>query len=130
MSDNSSGLAMGTTMFAAVTMMIVGALDALQGLAAIIKGEAYVVGSEYVYKFNVSTWGWINLLLGIVILLAGFSLLSGATWARVVGIVIAVLVIISNFMWLPYYPLWSIIVIAVSILVIWALTAHGHDMQA
>ncbi len=121
---------MGTTLFAAVTMMIVGALDVLQGLAAIIKGDAYVVGAEYVYKFDVSAWGWINLLLGLVILLAGFALLGGALWARIVGIFIAVLVIISNFMWLPYYPLWSIIIIAVSVLVIWALTAHGRDMKA
>lgn len=130
MSDDSSGLAMGTTLFAAVTMMIVGALDALEGLAAIIKGDAYVVGAQYLYKFNVSSWGWINLLLGLVILAAGFGLLSGALWARILGIFIAVLVIISNFMWLPYYPVWSIIIIAVSILVIWSLTAHGRDMKA
>jgi hypothetical protein len=121
---------MGTTLFAAVTMMIVGALDALEGLAAIIKGDAYVVGAQYLYKFNVSSWGWINLLLGLVILAAGFGLLSGALWARILGIFIAVLVIISNFMWLPYYPVWSIIIIAVSILVIWSLTAHGRDMKA
>jgi hypothetical protein len=130
MSDDSSELAMGTTLFAAVTMMIVGALDALEGLAAIIKGDAYVVGAQYLYKFNVSSWGWINLLLGLVILAAGFGLLSGALWARILGIFIAVLVIISNFMWLPYYPVWSIIIIAVSILVIWSLTAHGRDMKA
>jgi hypothetical protein len=130
MADDSSGMAVGTTLFAAVTMIIVGALDALEGLAAIIKGDAYVVGAEYLYKLDVSAWGWINLILGIVILLSGFALFSGALWARIVGIFMAVLVIITNFMWLPYYPLWSIIIIAVSVLVIWALAAHGRDMKA
>jgi len=128
MASDRSGMAMGFTFFAAVMMIVTGALDALQGLAAIIKQSAYVVAPNYVYKLSVSGWGWINLILGILVVFARFGLLNGALWARIVGVVLAVLVIITNFMWLPYYPLWSIIVIALSALVIWAITAHGHEI--
>jgi hypothetical protein len=108
-------------------MILAGAFDALQGFAAIVKQSYYVVAPNYVYKFNVTTWGWINLILGIVILLAGAALLSGAVWARTIGVLMAILVGIANFMWLPYYPVWSIIVIAICVIIVWALTAHGRD---
>jgi len=130
MASDRSGMAMGFTFFAAVMMIVLGAIDALQGLAAIIKQHYYVVAPNYVYKLSVSGWGWLHLILGILVVLAGFGLLSGALWARIVGVVLAVLVIFTNFMWLPYYPVWSIIVIATSVVVIWALTAHGHEMAA
>jgi len=127
MSQNRSGMAVGFTYFAAFMMILAGAFDALQGFAAIVKQSYYVVAPNYVYKFNVTTWGWINLILGIVILLAGAALLSGAVWARTIGVLMAILVGIANFMWLPYYPVWSIIVIAICVIIVWALTAHGRD---
>lgn len=130
MSESRSAMGAGLTFFAAAMMVVVGAFDALQGLAAIVKKDYYVVGADYLWKFSVSTWGWINLLLGVLILLAGIALLSGALWARIVGIVLAVLVAISNFLWLPYYPVWAIIVIATSIAVIWALAAHGDEVAS
>ena len=132
MSQNrsTSGVAVGFTFFAAIMMILVGGFDILQGLAAIIKQHAYVVTTDYVWKFNVSTWGWINLILGLIILLAGIALLGGATWARVVGIIMAVLVAISNFMWLPYYPVWAVVMITISVIVIWALALHGRDITA
>ena len=129
MSENRSGVAVGVTFFAGVMMIVVGGVDILQGLAAIIRHDLYVVNADYIYKFNVSTWGWINLILGALVLFAGFAVLSGALWARILGIVLAVLVVFANFMWLPYYPVWSIIVIALSVLVIWALALHGRDMR-
>jgi hypothetical protein len=128
MATDRNGMAMGFTFFAAVMMIVLGAIDALQGLAAIIKQHYYVVAPNYAYKLSVSGWGWLHLILGILVVLAGFGLLSGALWARIVGVVLAVLVIFTNFMWLPYYPVWSILVIAVSVIVIWALTAHGHEL--
>lgn len=132
MSQNrsTSGVAVGFTYFAAIMMILIGGFDILQGLAGIIKKNAYVIGYDYVWKFNVSTWGWINLILGVIILLAGIALLGGATWARVVGIVMAVLVAISNFMWLPYYPVWAVVMIAISVIVIWALAMHGRDIAS
>ena len=128
MSENRSGFAIGTAFFAAILMIMIGVFDVLQGLAAIIRQHEYVVSPNYIYKFNVSTWGWINLVLGAIILLAGFALLSGALWARIIGVIMAVIVAIANFMWLPYYPVWSIIIIATCVVIIWALTAHGRDI--
>lgn len=120
--------AVGLIVFAATVMIIGGVMQALQGLVALLNDTFYVVGEEYVFQFDVTTWGWIHLLLGIVVAVAGFALLQGATWARVVAIVVASVSIIANFLWLPYYPLWSIIIISLGIAVIWALSLHGRDV--
>ena len=78
---------------------------------------------RYTFAFDTTTWGWIHLVLGIVLALTGFFLFTGREWARVVGVMVAVLSIFANFLWLPYYPLWAIVVIAVDVLVIWAITS-------
>jgi hypothetical protein len=109
-------------------MIMIGTFQAIQGLAAVFKDEFFVVTEEYLYKFDVTTWGWIHLLIGIVVILAGFGLFSGAVWARSVGVILAVVSAIANFAWLPYQPVWSSLLIAVSIAVIWALTVHGRDV--
>ena len=109
-------------------MIVVGAFEALQGLSAIIKKAFFAVSENYVFKFNVTGWGWIHLILGVLVLLAGMSLFSGATWARTVGVILAGLTAVANFLWLPYYPVWSITMIAIAITVIWALTAHGRAL--
>jgi hypothetical protein len=124
-----SGWAIGWTFFAAFMMIMMGFFQILNGLVALINNEFFVVGKEYVFKFDVTTWGWIHLILGIVVLLAGFGLFAGAVWARVVGVIIAVIAAIVGFAWIPYYPVWGIIFIAISIAVIWALTAHGRDVE-
>jgi hypothetical protein len=123
-----SAAAVGFTYFAAVMMMLSGGFEILQGLSAIIKKHFYVVGSEYIYKINVTTWGWIHLILGVIVLLAGVALLRGALWARIVGIALAALIVLANFLWLPYYPVWAAVIIAVNVVVIWALAAHGRDI--
>jgi hypothetical protein len=128
MSENRSGAAVGLTYFASLMMIIIGFFDVIQGLSAIIKQTYYAVSPNYVFKLNVATWGWINLLLGLVILLAGFGLWSGAVWARTVGVIMATIIAVAEFAWLPYSPIWSVTVIALSIFVIWALTAHGRDV--
>jgi hypothetical protein len=118
----------GFTIFAAIMMIVLGAFEAFQGLAAVLKQDYYVVTADYVYKFNVATWGWIHLILGIVVILAGMALVGGALWARMVGVVLAALVALANFLWLPYYPIWSVIIIATCVVVIWALIAHGREL--
>jgi hypothetical protein len=123
-----SGAAVGWTMFAAWILILLGIWDAFAGLVAIINDEFYVVTPEYVVQFDATTWGWIKLLWGIVMVLAGLGLFTGAVWARTVGVIVALISAIVNFMWLPYYPLWAITIIAVDIAVIWALTAHGRDI--
>jgi|SRR5207247_7980365 len=131
MSENRSGWAVGWTYFAAFMMILLGFWHAIAGLSAVIKDNVYAlgqVGDGYFLKFNVTTWGWIHLILGIVILFAGFSLLGGAVWARTVGVILAVISGLAAFAWLPYEPFWAILLIFVAIAVIWALTTHGRDV--
>ena len=128
MDDDPSGWAIGWTAFAGIMMVMGGVWWIISGFVALMNDTFYVVGEEYIFEFNVTTWGWIHLLLGTVILLAGFYLFTGAVWARTVGVIIAVLWALVAFAWLPLYPVWAIVFIAVSIFVIWALTAHGRDI--
>ena len=123
-----SGGAVAATATAAILMMMVGAMHLIQGLIALVNDEFYVVGKEYLFQFDLTSWGWIHLVAGVVVGLAGMALFQGAVWARTVAVIVACLSILANFMWLPYYPLWSLTVIAFGIVVIWAVTAHGRDI--
>lgn len=125
-----SGWAIGWITFAAFMMILVGVYHAIAGLAAIVNDDFFVLGQEYVFKFDATTWGWIHLIGGIVVVLAAFALFSGAVWARTVGVILALISAIANFAWLPYSPVYSIVMIAVAIAVIWALTVHGRDVTA
>jgi hypothetical protein len=128
--DNYSSWAVGWAGFAGIMLVIVGVMDFIQGLVAIVNDEFYVIDDDWVVKFDVTTWGWIHLILGVVLVLAGFGIFTGNVAARTVGVIVAGLAAIANFAWLPYYPVWSIILIAVSVAVIWALTAHGRDIAS
>ena len=108
--------------FAGVILIIVGCFQAIAGLAAIFEDEFFVVTPNYVFEVNTTTWGWIHLILGAVVAFAGYSLFAAKTWARVVGVLLASLSAIVNFFFIPYYPFWSILIIALDIWVIWALT--------
>jgi hypothetical protein len=123
-----SGWAVGFTVFAATMMILAGGFQAFAGLVAIFKDNFYRVTPNYLINVDVTTWGWIHLILGVIVLLGGFAVLGGRTWGRVVGVTLAVLSAISNFLFIPYYPLWSLVVIALNVFVIWALTAHGRDV--
>jgi hypothetical protein len=131
MSDgrDTSGMAVGFTVFAAIMMLMVGVFQALQGLIAIFENEFYVQTRNYLFEFDATTWGWIHLVIGLLVAFAGWGLLSGQTWARVVGIALAVLSATANFLFIPYYPFWSLLIITLDIFVIWALTAHGREYR-
>jgi hypothetical protein len=126
--SNYSSWAVGWAGFAGFMLILIGIMDIIQGLVALIDDEFYVVTQEFIFEFDVTTWGWIHLILGAILIASGVGIFSGNVAARTVGVVLAGLAAIANFMWLPYYPIWSIIVIAISIAVIWALTAHGRDI--
>jgi tetrahydromethanopterin S-methyltransferase subunit F len=126
----TSGWAAGAILFAGIMMIMVGIWQALEGLIAIFENEFYVATRNYLFQFDVTTWGWIHLILGLVMAVAGWGLFSGRTWARVLGITVAVLSAIANFLWLPYYPFWSLLIIAVDVFVIWAIAAHGREFAA
>jgi hypothetical protein len=123
-----SEAAAGLTVFAAVLMMMVGAFQAIQGIVALANETFYVVGEKYVFQFDVTTWGWVHLILGAVVAVAGYFVLQAQVWARTVAVIVAVVSALANFAWLPYAPLWSSLIIALNVFVIWALTVRGRDV--
>jgi hypothetical protein len=125
----TSGTAVGFILFAAIMMIMAGVFQAIQGLVGIFENEFYVATRNYLLKFDATTWGWIHLILGLVVAFAGWGLLSGRTWARTVAITVAVLSAIANFAFIPYYPFWSLLIITLDIFVIWAVAAHGGQLR-
>lgn len=125
-----SAWASGLILFAGVMMALAGSFQALAGLVAIFQDEFYVATPNYLMQFDTTTWGWIQLLLGIVVLGAGFAVMSGQTWGRVVGIILAAVSALANFAFIPYYPFWSMTIIALDVFIIWALAVHGREVVA
>lgn len=123
-----SGWAVGWITFAAVMMIVVGFFHAIAGLAGIVDDDFYVEAGDYILEFDTTTWGWIHLVLGVVLMVSGAYLFTGAVLARAVGVVVAAFSMLAGFSWIPWYPIWGITMVAVSAAVIWALTAHGRDV--
>ncbi len=113
--------ASGVTTFAGVILVVVAVFQILEGITAIANDTIFVRGLNYTWQFNVTTWGWIHLIIGLVALGTGIGIVMGQTWGFIVGVLIAGVSTLSNFMFLPYYPFWSLAVIALDVLVIWAL---------
>ncbi len=124
-----SGWAVGGITFAAVLMVLVGVFQAIAGVTAIVDDEFFVVTRNYTFEIDTTSWGWIHLTLGALVGLAGFGLMAGRAWAGAVAIVLAALSAISNFFFIPYYPFWSILMIALACWVIWAVTRPGALRQ-
>jgi hypothetical protein len=123
-----SGWAIGWTAFAGVMMIMLGFFHGIAGLVGILEDDLYVLAGDYVFQLDVTTWGWVHLVLGVLVLIAGFYVFTGAVWARTIGVILAVVSALANFAWLPWYPVWSILMITATVFVIWALTAHGRDV--
>lgn len=113
--------ATGLTAFAAVMLFLAGLLTLFRGIMAIAEDDIFVTTPDYVFEFDLTSWGWIHLALGVLAMIVSAGLLKMAVWARVIGVAIAGLVIIANFLSLPYYPVWSVVMIAISGFIIWAL---------
>ncbi len=128
MSEYPSGGAMGLTALAGILMVLLGGWWIMAGLVAIVNDDFFVVTQEWVFEFSTTSWGWTHLILGIVVLLAGFGLFTGAVWARTVGVILAVISGLVAFAWLPWYPVWAILFVTLSVFTVWALTAHGRDI--
>jgi hypothetical protein len=125
-----SGAATGLTITAGVLMVISGAWNFLEGLAALIKGSFFVVLPNYAYNISITGWGWFHLILGAVVALAGAALFTGRLWARLLGVAIVAVSAIVNFLYIPYQPVWSIALIAIDGLIIWALLASRRGENA
>ena len=127
--STESSWAIGAIIFAAVMMMMSGVFQVMAGLVALFENEFYVTTPNYLFQFDATAWGWIHLLVGAVVVLAGFGVMRGNLAARILGITLAALSAVTNFMFIPYYPIWSFSVIAIDIFVIWALAAHGREIR-
>ncbi|WP_037871409.1 DUF7144 family membrane protein [Streptomyces sp. SPB074] len=116
--------AVGGTVFAAVLLFVNGVLDILRGISVIAADDICTRVNDYVFRWTTTGWGWVLLIIGIVTALTGLGLFRGALWARVTGVLVASAGIVANFLWLPYFPLWALISMALNAWVIWALTAQ------
>jgi hypothetical protein len=115
--------------FAGCLMIIIGGIDFFEGLIAIIRGEYYAVGPNQIIVFDTTTWGWITLLWGLIVGLAGFGLLSRATWARWFAIVVGTVTFFEQlgFVGSAAYPLWALTVLLLTFFVLYALIVHWDE---
>ena len=120
----------GVVLFGGITMLMVGAFQCIQGLVALFREDYYLVSPKgLVFEIDYTAWGWTHLLIGLVAVAAGIGVMVGQMWARVLGIVIAVVSALANIAFLSAYPIWSTIIIAMDVLVIYALAAHGREIR-
>ena len=126
-SSNTVGVGLITA--AAVVLILAGVMHATQGVVGLATNELYVVTQRWLFQFDVTTWGWVHIVIGLIGAGTGVGLLYGASWARIVGVVVAAVSVIANFLWLPYYPLWAVIIIAFDLFVIWALIVAWQDIK-
>jgi hypothetical protein len=126
-SARPAGWVVGLSLFAGILMIIVGVFNTVEGIVALFRNEVYVTTPQYVFAFDLTTWGWIQLILGLIVLAAGFGVMSGRVWGRAVGIAIASLCALANFLFVPYYPVWSLLLIALNVFVILALCGFNRD---
>jgi hypothetical protein len=123
--DDVSGWALGAIAFAATILTMVGVFQVITGLVAVFNDEFFLVTRNYTFDLDVSAWGWIQLIVGVVSIAVGFGLYSRATWAGITALVIASMSAVANFFFIPYYPIWALVVIALDVWLIWALTRPG-----
>lgn len=120
----------GLALFAGFLMVLSGTFQFIEGLAAIFNGSFYIAGENYAFQVDITTWGWIHMLWGIIIALAGMAVFSGQAWGRIIGIIIALVSAIANFFFIPYYPIWAIMIITLDIFIIWALAGYNPERAA
>jgi hypothetical protein len=123
LTDSTKGAwVVGTEMFAAVILVTLGTFQAFEGLSAILNDNVYAAGINYAFAFDLTAWGWIHLTIGLIALISGIGIFADQGWARVVGLIFAVISALVNFMFIPYYPIWSLVVIAFDVAAVWALS--------
>ncbi len=120
----------GWVYFAGLMLVIMGVFQTIAGLTALLNNQFYVVSENSLAVFNFTAWGWIHLILGVIVLSAGSAIVSGHAWGRVVGVILASLSLLANFLFVTAYPIWSIIVMVIDVLVIYALTVHGGEVKS
>ena len=118
-----------TATFGGVLLLLASFFDILQGGAAVSNDDLYAQGSEYLYKFDLTAWGWAHIILGLLGVGVAIGILLRATWGQITGIMVASLSILTNFMFLPIYPVWGAFIIGFNVLVVWALCSQLKSYQ-
>ena len=119
----------GWVVFASIMLVMAGWFGIIQGLVALINDEVYLVTNDGIVAFDFTTWGWIHLILGIIVLIAGFAVMSGQLWARIVGVFVAMLGAVSQIAFITAFPLWSVVIIGIDVLIIYGLLVHGEEVE-
>jgi hypothetical protein len=122
-----SGLAGGVTLFAGTALATVGFFQFFEGLSAVLSDSVYVSTRAYTYQFDITTWGWIHLIMGVTAVLVGIGTLLDRDLAYIMGVMIAALSALTNFLFIPWYPVWAIVIIAFDVAVIWALCVRLNE---
>ena len=116
------GIALGISILAAAFLLVLGVVSIFQGISALRNDSLLVVADDaYVFALNLTTWGWIHLVIGILAVIVAGGLAAGTDWGRVTAIIVAMVSIITQFLWLPHYPAWAILIIVLDVIVIWAV---------
>ena len=119
----------GWVVFAAVMLMIAGVMQAFYGVVALFNDEWVVWGQEAALLLDITAWGWVHILWGTLVVLVGVGLLRGVMIARILGVIVAGISLLVNFVFIPAYPFWAISVIVIDVLVIWAIIVHGRELK-
>ena len=120
----------GLTLFAGIVVVMLGVLEFLQGFSAVRRDDVFVRAPDYVYEFDLTTWGWIHMLIGVIALIIGGAVLTTQKWGLVAGIVLAVLSGVSNFLFIPQSPWWSLVLIGLNVALIWAFCEVMRENRA
>jgi len=129
--ERGTSLWVGWVAFAGVLLLFLGVLHVVQGLVALLDREFFVVrSSSLVLDLGYTAWGWVHLLAGAVVLAAGYGVFAGQVWARAIGVTVALVSALMSMVFLSAYPVWSLLAIALDVVLIWALTVHGAEIKA
>ena len=120
----------GWVVFAGILMVLAGVLWTIQGLVAVFNNDLIIFGEEGALFLNVTGWGWVHIILGLLLLLSGIIVMRGNMFGRIMAVLLVMLSIIVNFVWLPVYPLWSIIIIVIDVFVLYAVIVHGRELKS
>lgn len=120
----------GWVVFAGIMMIIAGALWAIQGFIAIFQNDIVIFGEEGALFLNVTGWGWVHMILGLLLLLCGFLVMQGNLFGRTIAVILVILSIILNFVWMPVYPVWAIVVITLDVFILYAVIVHGKELKS
>jgi hypothetical protein len=121
----------GWMVYAGTVLIVLGAFQAIWGFTALLNTGYFIVGDTgLAVSFNYTAWAWIHIALAVLLICTGLAIFGGQTWARYVGIALAALAALGNFLTLAAFPVWSLVLLAVDILVIYALAVHGRDMES